>query len=181
MRNYNWSTLSLSLSPHCLTSSRSRHLSFTPPPTPSSGLERDVPQFTYLRFTSLGLPYLDAPQFASLVFEVSCSLIFVMMVSTVKAKAEVVTCMFHKTHCGWEQPWIVSTGPLAHSLAPPCLLLSRTPLRSFVCSLAHSLLSSWDVSKRPGFVPQCDGCGTMDTRAHYAYRCRLLTTKIHLY
>ena len=64
----------------------------------------------------------------------------------------------------------VSTGPLArpfafllalltHLLAPHCLLPLRALLRSFVCLLAHSLLSSWesvkfDVSKWPGFVPQ---------------------------
>jgi len=34
--------------------------------------------------------------------------------------------------------------PLSHSLALHCLLRSHTPLRSFVCSLAYSLSSSWD-------------------------------------
>ena len=38
-----------------------------------------------------------------------------------------------------------SPAPLTHSLATHCLLCSCAPLRSFVCSLAHSLLSSWEI------------------------------------
>ena len=34
-------------------------------------------------------------------------------------------------------PFARSLAPLTHLLAPPCLLCSRAPLRSFVCSLAH--------------------------------------------
>ena len=34
-------------------------------------------------------------------------------------------------------PFARSLAPLTHSLAPPCLLCLRAPLRSFVCSLAH--------------------------------------------
>ena len=34
-------------------------------------------------------------------------------------------------------PFARSLAPLTHSLAPPCLLCSRAPLCSFVCSLAH--------------------------------------------
>ena len=38
-------------------------------------------------------------------------------------------------------PFARSLAPLTHSLAPPCLLRSRIPLRSFVCSLAHFIHS----------------------------------------
>ena len=36
-------------------------------------------------------------------------------------------------------PFACSLAPLIHSLAPDCLLGSRSPLCSLVCSLAHSL------------------------------------------
>ena len=57
------------------------------------------------------------------------------------------------------RPFAHSFALLTRSLAPPCMLCSRTPLcslvRSLVTSLTPSLVGKWiiDVSKWPGFVP----------------------------
>ena len=49
------------------------------------------------------------------------------------------------------RPLTRSLAPLTHSLAAHCSLRSRAPLRSFVCSLAHSLtpelMGKWFLSK----------------------------------
>ena len=54
------------------------------------------------------------------------------------------------------RPFACSLALLTHMLAPQCLLCLCSLLRSFVCSLAHSLPSSWErgiwsMRRVPGF------------------------------
>ena len=72
------------------------------------------------------------------------------------------TVSFQRKHCGLEQPRIgtyvlghlfvhspvCSLALLTHSLAPPYLLRSHTPLRSFIWSLAHSLTPRDSMSQK---------------------------------